>query len=70
MPAGEYAYWVQGKRAGRTYRDPYGDDSVAVGQVRDGGSLATRACRISSWNSTPRQQRYFLERWNEFISTF
>lgn len=70
MPAGEYAYWVQGKPAAQNYRDPYGDDSVAVGQVRDGGSLATRVCRISSWNSTPRQQRYFLERWNEFISTF
>lgn len=70
MRPGEYAYWVQGKPAAETYRNPYGDDSVAAGQVRDGGSVATRACRISSWNSTPRQQQYFLERWNEFISTF
>jgi putative spermidine/putrescine transport system substrate-binding protein len=70
MSPGEYAYWVQGKPADRTYKDPFGDESVAVGRVRDGGSLAMRACQISSWNSIPRQQAYFIERWNQFISSF
>jgi putative spermidine/putrescine transport system substrate-binding protein len=70
MPPGEYAYWVEGKPADAIYTDLFGDKSVAVGDVRDGGSLTTRACRISSWNSTPRQQQYFLERWHEFISSF
>ena len=26
-------------------------------------TVGQAACRISSWNSTPRQQRHFLERW-------
>jgi putative spermidine/putrescine transport system substrate-binding protein len=67
---GEYAYWIEGKPADRTYRDLYGDSSVRKGRKRDGGSLAMRACRISSWNSTPRQQDYFIGRWQEFLSSF
>ena len=70
MTRGEYAYWIEGKPADRTYKDPYGDPAVEVGRPRDGGSFATRACRISSWNSTPTQQNYFVGRWNEFISSF
>jgi putative spermidine/putrescine transport system substrate-binding protein len=70
MSSGEYAYWVDGKPADRAYPGPFGDNSVTKGQVRDGGSFARRACRISSWNSTPTNQRYFIERWNEFISSF
>jgi putative spermidine/putrescine transport system substrate-binding protein len=70
MSPGEYAYWIDGAPADRAYPGPFGDNSVRKGQVRDGGSLTRRACRISSWNSTPRQQQYFLARWHEFISTF
>jgi putative spermidine/putrescine transport system substrate-binding protein len=67
---GEYAYWIEGKPANRNYRGPYGDKSVRKSRVRDGGAFTRRACRISSWNSTPAQQQYFLERWQEFISGF
>jgi putative spermidine/putrescine transport system substrate-binding protein len=70
MAPGEYAYWIEGKPADRNYPGPFGDTSVRKGQVRDGGSLAGRACRISSWNSTPAQQQYFLARWQQFISSF
>ena len=70
MTPGEYAYWMDGKPADQTYAGPFGDKSVAEGRVRDGGSFIRRACRISSWNSTPRQQRYFIGRWAEFISSF
>ena len=70
MAPGEYAYWIGGKPADRAYPGPFGDNSVVRGRVRDGGSLTRRACRLSSWNSTPRQQQYFLERWQEFISSF
>ena len=70
MTRGEYAYWIDGKPADRTHPGPYGDNSVQKGRMRDGGSFARRVCRISSWNSTPRQQEYFLERWQEFISGF
>jgi putative spermidine/putrescine transport system substrate-binding protein len=70
MAPGEYAYWIEGKPADRAYPGPFGDNSVGLGRVRDGGSLTKRACRLSSWNSTPSQQQYFLERWQEFISSF
>jgi putative spermidine/putrescine transport system substrate-binding protein len=67
---GEYAYWVDGKPADQTYPGPFGDVSVPKGRIRDGGSLKRKACRISSWNSTPMQDDYFNERWQEFVSTF
>jgi putative spermidine/putrescine transport system substrate-binding protein len=70
LTPGEYGYWINGKPADQTYPGPYGDKSVQKGRVRDGGSFVSRACRVSSWNSTPRQQPYFLERWQEFISGF
>jgi putative spermidine/putrescine transport system substrate-binding protein len=70
MEPGEYAYWIAGKPADRVYPGPFGDSSVRKGRVHDGGSLTSRACRISSWNSTPRQEQYFVERWQQFISTF
>jgi putative spermidine/putrescine transport system substrate-binding protein len=69
MTPGEYAYWIEGKPADKTYPGPFGDKSVGQGRVRDGGSFIRRACRLSSWNSTPRQQLYFLERWQEFLSS-
>lgn len=70
MTPGEYAYWIEGKPADRAYPGPYGDKSVRKGQVRDGGPFTSRACRLSSWNSTPRQQPYFLGRWQGFLSSF
>ena len=70
MAPGEYAYWIDGKPADQTYPGPFGDTSVAKARVRDGGSFNRRAGRISSWNSTPTQQQYFLGRWAEFISSF
>ena len=70
MEPGEYAYWIDGKPAERTYKGPYGDTSVAKDRVRDGGSFRSRASRISSWNSTPRQEDYLLERWQQFVSSF
>jgi putative spermidine/putrescine transport system substrate-binding protein len=70
MAPGEYAYWIEGRPADRNYPGPFGDVSVAKGRARDGGSFAQRACRISSWNSTPRQETHFFERWQAFVSSF
>jgi putative spermidine/putrescine transport system substrate-binding protein len=70
MAPGEYAYWIEGKPADRVYPGPFGDNSIQAGRMRDGGSFARRACRLSSWNSTPRQQQHWLERWQEFVSSF
>jgi putative spermidine/putrescine transport system substrate-binding protein len=70
MAPGEYAYWIEGKPADRAYAGPFGDTSVRKGQVRDGGSLVQRACRISSWNTTATQDSHLFERWQQFTSTF
>ncbi len=70
MAPGEYGYWMEGEPADRTYGGAYGDASVRKGRVRDGGSFATRACRISSWNSIGTQDEYLLKRWQEFVSSF
>ena len=58
--SGEYAYWIEGKPADRTYRGPYGDNSVrkdrcaTVGRSRDGpaGSRAGTRHRGSSSTSS------------------
>lgn len=70
MAPGEYAYWIEGTPADRVYAGPFGDKSVPKGRLRDGGSLAQRACRISSWNTTPTQEPHLRERWQQFVSTF
>jgi putative spermidine/putrescine transport system substrate-binding protein len=70
MSPGEYAYWIEGGAAERNYRGPSGDVSIRKGSRRDGGSFIAQACRISSWNSTPRQEHYLLERWQEFLAGF
>lgn len=68
LPAGEYAYWVGGKPARQNYAGPYGDKSVRKGQIRDGGALARRACRIAVWDT--RASRYVQKRWYEFVQSF
>jgi putative spermidine/putrescine transport system substrate-binding protein len=68
LPAGEYAYWVEGQPAHGNYTGPYGDRSVRKGQVRDGGALARRACRIAVW--TTRASGYVQKRWNDFVLSF
>ena len=70
MPADEYAYWLEGKRAARNYKSPSGDIVVRKGQVRDGGPFTRRACRIASWNSWPREADLLQKGWYEFASTF
>ena len=70
MAPGEYAYWLEGDPAARDYPGPSGDIVVRKGQVRDGGPLSRRACRISSWNSWPKEAAYLHQRWYEFASTF
>jgi putative spermidine/putrescine transport system substrate-binding protein len=70
MTADEYAYWIGGKPAARDYNGPSGDIVVRKGQLRNGGPLSRRACRIASWNSWPREAAYLFRRWSEFASAF
>jgi putative spermidine/putrescine transport system substrate-binding protein len=64
----EYGYWIEGKPAGKDLPGPFGDISIRKGQVRDGGSFATRACKYASWNSYFTESAYQVRRWNDFLS--
>ena len=70
MPADEYAYWLEGKPAARSYKSPAGDIVARRGDVRDGGAFTRRACRIANWNSWSREVDHLHQRWFEFASTF
>jgi putative spermidine/putrescine transport system substrate-binding protein len=70
MHAGEYGYWLDGKPAAGSYKNPSGDVVARTGQVRDGGSFSHRACRIASWNSWTTEPAYLENRWYEFASSF
>jgi len=65
---GEYAYWIEGKPAPKDYPGPFGDVSIKRGQIRDGGSFVQRACKYASWNSYFRENKYQVQRWNDFLS--
>src|SRR5262249_11315407 len=62
----EWAYWIEGKPASKNLPGPFGDVTVRKGQVRDGGSLARRACKYAPWNSIFRERAYQEQRWYEF----
>jgi putative spermidine/putrescine transport system substrate-binding protein len=51
MEPGEFAYWVEGKPADQDYPGPFGDVSIAKGQVREGGSLAQQSCPMAVWDA-------------------
>jgi putative spermidine/putrescine transport system substrate-binding protein len=65
----EWDYWIEGKPAATDLpgvRGTVGD--IKKGQVRDGGSLAQRACRFVSWNSYADEQDHQVERWNDLLN--
>jgi putative spermidine/putrescine transport system substrate-binding protein len=66
----EYDFWYGGKAAARDLPGIQGKvGDVKKGQVRDGGSFATRACHYATWNSYFRENVYQLKRWNQFLSS-
>jgi putative spermidine/putrescine transport system substrate-binding protein len=64
----EWNFWIEGQAAPAALDSPFGEESIAEGQVRDGGSFTDRACNYSSWNSLMDEQEYQVERWNEFLA--
>ena len=57
-----------GEAAPEALDSPFGEESIAEGLVRDGGSFTDRACNYSSWNSLMDEQQYQVQRWNEFLA--
>lgn len=68
MTDNEWGYWYEGKPATEQIVDPYGTVMDEAGAVRDGGSFQDRIGNISVWNTVMDEERYMVQRWNEFIS--
>ncbi|HSK16659.1 MAG TPA: extracellular solute-binding protein [Gaiellaceae bacterium] len=64
----EWNFWIDGQAAPEALDSPFGEESIAEGLVRDGGSFVDRACNYSSWNSLMDEQEHQVERWNEFLA--
>jgi putative spermidine/putrescine transport system substrate-binding protein len=63
MPAEKYAFWYEGK--------PWvgaPDRGIKEGDLRDGGSLATRAANVAYWHQWPDEYDYVIQKWDEFLS--
>jgi len=68
MSEDEWGYWMDGKPAKGDIKNPEGQIMEHAGAVRDGGSFYERMGRVSCWNSVMDEDRYLLQKWNEFIA--
>ena len=65
----ERGYWYEGKPATEDIMDPYGNIMDKAGASRDGGSFEQRMGNIACWNAVMDEDRYMIQRWNEFIAS-
>ena len=68
MTANEWGYWMEGKPATSDILSPEGKVTATAGAVRDGGSFTERMSRVACWNSVMTEDRYMVQKWNEFIA--
>ncbi len=68
MTADEWGYWMEGKPAQADILSPDGKVMEKAGAVRDGGSFMERMSHVACWNSVMDQDRYMVQKWNEFIA--
>jgi putative spermidine/putrescine transport system substrate-binding protein len=68
MTPDEWGYWMEGKPAQKDILSPEGKVMEKAGAVRDGGSFTERMSRIACWNSVMNEDRYMVQKWNEFIA--
>ena len=66
MTPGEWGYWMEGKPATAAIMSPDGAEIAKAGEVRDGGSYYDRIGKIACWNSVMDNDRYLVQKWNEF----
>lgn len=63
MAPDKYAFWYEGKPwVGKAER------GIKEGDLRDGGSLATRAANVAYWHQWPDEYDYVIQKWDEFLS--
>jgi putative spermidine/putrescine transport system substrate-binding protein len=63
MDPDKYAFWYEGKPwKGQTER------GIKEGDLRDGGSLETRAAHVAYWHQWPDEYDFVIQKWDEFLS--
>jgi putative spermidine/putrescine transport system substrate-binding protein len=63
MDPHKYAFWYLGKPwVGPPER------GIKEGDLRDGGSLATRAANVAYWHQWPDAYDHLIQKWDEFLS--
>jgi putative spermidine/putrescine transport system substrate-binding protein len=68
MSADEWGFWMEGKPAAKDILSPEGKVMEKAGAVRDGGSFYDRMGHVACWNSVMTEDRYMVQKWNEFIA--
>ena len=68
MSPDEWAFWMEGKPAKTDILSPEGKVMEKAGAVRDGGSFQERMGAVACWNSVMTEDRYMVQKWNEFIA--
>ena len=68
MSENEWGFWMEGKPATAPILSPDGKEMEKAGAVRDGGSFTERMGKVVCWNSVMDQDRYMVQKWNEFIA--
>jgi putative spermidine/putrescine transport system substrate-binding protein len=66
MSANEWGYWMEGQAATAPIVSPQGQQIAKIGDKRDGGSYYDRIGHIACWNSVMDNDRYLIQKWNEF----
>ncbi len=63
MAPEKYAFWYEGKPwVGAAER------GIKEGDLRDGGSLETRAANVAYWHQWPDEYDHLIQKWDEFLS--
>lgn len=68
MSADEWAFWMEGKPAKTDILSPEGKLLEKAGSVRDGGAFEDRMGKVACWNAVMDEDRYMVQKWNEFIA--
>lgn len=76
-------YWLEGYAGARQaeigyyspvdsytrYLTPDQVRQLIAGEGRDGGSLDRRNTKVFVWNTKPKNQEYYTDKWNEFLAS-
>ena len=68
MSANEWGYWMEGKPTTEDITSPTGQVIAKPGDIRDGGAFMDRMSHVACWNSVMDEDRYMIQKWNEFIA--